>query len=686
MGTAAKSPTFQCPACQTVGATTDAEAAEGETRASFLRLGWSIFFAMNVMVFTMALWSRDLYDDPGPTTEFANTLAELFRYLALLFSLPVLYLLGRPVLQATSQSLRRGEITTDLLIMLGVFAAFTYSVITVVRGEGHVYFEVACMVLIFLSVGRWLERRGRQQTNESLDALARLLPDEVAILRHGNVEHVPREAAQTGDRLQVFPGERFAIDGRILQGTAEVDEQILTGESSPAPKGPGDLVYSGTLNFDGNLVVEVTAAAGRETISRLLRLIRSARDAKGRHARLADRVAGWFVPIVCLVALAAAAWHGSMRGVDAGILTGLAVLLIACPCALGLATPMAVWTALGRASQSQVLFRSGQSLEDLAIVRAVRLDKTGTITSGRPRVASFVSADQQDETEVLRIAGALASESRHSFSTALAAYAGSDPARPQLTDVVATPGKGVAARRRDNGDAVYLGSRRMMDDENLSLSRSLADRSGAAGGRQHPVVYVGWRGKVRGAFVFEEELRPEALAALSGSRARGLDVAVLTGDHQQRGDEIARVLDVRVQAELLPADKVQAVQDARSKIGPVAMVGDGLNDAPALSAADVGVAMGCGADLSRESAGVCLLSDDLGQVNWAVDLARKTVSIIRQNLFWAFAYNFVGVALAVTGHLNPVWAALAMALSSTVVVSNSLRLARFPKLAVETTP
>lgn len=681
---ASNSSTFACPACHITSAAVEAEAASGQSRRDLLRLGLAIFFAMNVMVFTMAMWSRNIYVDMAETDPIAGSLYGLFRYLALLFSIPVLFLLGGPILSRVWQALSHGRITTDLLILLGVAAAYLYSVVTVVRSEGHVYFEVGCMVLIFVSIGRWLEASGKHKTVASLDALAKLLPDMVRRVRGTSIEQVNRNEVAVDDVLQVLPGERFAIDGTLLEGTAEVDEQILTGESRTTTKNAGDTVFSGTHNLDGDLRVKVTAAAGQETVSRMLKLVRQARDAKGRHARLADRVAAWFVPAVFLLAIATAVGHGMESGFDVGMLAGLSVVLIACPCALGLATPMAVWTALGRAAQVGVLFRSGQTLEDLAAVRAVRFDKTGTLTSGEPRVAEFIALDDGDANhDALCAAMALAQLSSHGLSQAICREVGdidgSDiDAAVELTEVETRPGKGIVARMKDGSELVSLGSRRLMDECGFDFDTALAASVAQAGADHAPLSCIGWGGKVRGVFIFEEELRPQATSALARCQELNLDAAVLTGDHRLRAAEVEGQLGVPVAAELLPEDKVAEIESAKKMFGSVAMVGDGLNDAPALAAADVGIAMGCGADLSRESADVCLLSDELNRFGWAVELARQTVHIIRQNLFWAFAYNAVGIGFAVTGKLNPVWAALAMALSSFFVVSNSLRLSRFP--------
>ena len=439
----------------------------------------------------------------------------------------------------------------------------------------------------------------------------------------------------------------------------------------------GDPVYSGTLNVDGDLRVEVTAIAGEETVSRMLGLVQQARETKGRHARLADRVASWFVPMVCLIAVTTGLWHGRADGVDDGILAALAVVLIACPCALGLATPMAIWTALGRAARSQVLFRSGEILEQLAEIRAARFDKTGTLTSGVARVAEFVADPPSDRQHVLSVALGLAAGSTHTFSRAILDYGSEETAVAPLQEVTTVPGQGVHAEQSQGNDRAYLGSPRWLREAGLTIHPSLQAEIDAAGTADSPLACVGWAGRVRGVFVYRERIRPEALTALADCQELGIDTAVLTGDHRLRARRISEELQVPIAAELLPHDKIAAIETAQQEHGKVAMVGDGINDAPALAAADVGVALGCGADLSRDTAGVCLLGDHLDRFGWSVALSRQTVRIIRQNLFWAFAYNVGGITLAASGRLNPIWAALAMALSSLFVVTNSLRLSRF---------
>jgi heavy metal translocating P-type ATPase len=547
------------------------------------------------------------------------------------------------------------------------------------RGEGHIYFEVPTMILVFMSLGRWLDARCQSAANQALDALAGLLPDKVEVVRDGVATTTPRSHVAVGEVVQVGPGECFAIDGVISAGAAFVDQSVLTGESAPQARGVGDEVWSGSLNLDGHLQVTVTAAAGEETISRMLNLMYAARRAKGRYARLADRVVTWFVPAVCLLALLAGGLHGRSAGFDAGLMRSLSVLLIACPCALGLATPLAISLALDRASREQVLFRSGEAVEQLAAIRAVRFDKTGTLTAGEAVLARCVPGDDSTEVHTLQIAAALGAHSRHEYSRAivLAAAQRRLPTMP-LVDIETYPGRGILGKSADTGQAYALGSWQLMRDRGCEPTPVLEALFADSLKAELAVAFVGCEVAVLAGLMFSESLRRGAASAITRCQQLQLDVEVLTGDRPERAAWLAAQLGTTVRGGLSPAEKVAQIVAAHERVGTVAMVGDGLNDAPALAAADVGVALACGVDLARNTAAVCLMSDDPARFPWSVELARSTVHVIRQNLAWSFAYNLIGVGLAIAGWLTPIFAAAAMVLSSAVVVSNSLRLARLP--------
>ena len=649
----------------------------GQTRFTLVRLGVAIFFSMNVMVFTLALWSQDVYEiNEQPTSQ---ALFELYRYGCLLFSLPVLFLLGGPLLEQSFDQLRRGRPGTDLLLALGVAAAFAYSCISTLRGSGHVYFEVSCMVLVAVTLGRWLEAVGKLKTTESLSSLSRLLPQEVRRRGEDNsVITVPLAEIVAGDQLQVLHGERIPADGQITSGRASLDEQLITGRSVPMLRQAGDTVFGGTLNLDGDLLVRVTAVGEEGTLGRLARAVREAALSKDRYQRLADRLAAWFLPLVVLIAIGTVVLHAAQGDWETGMLAALAVALIACPCALALATPMAIFAALGRASAKGVLFRDGEAIGSLSRLGTIFLDKTGTLTTGQPRVQSLVCADGADREQVLRQAAALSARSNHALSQAIGNFAQAEDSRDGLLtveDVTNVAGRGLLARltsaKTAGEETVYLGSQRLMEENSLQLPPTLATAIEQAKVEQNPVTCLGAGGQVLGVFTFGEAIRDHAAEVLANLRQRGANLQAITGDHVG----LPESLGIETTTGMLPAEKLAHVEAARQSDGPVAMVGDGVNDAPALAAADVGIAMGCGADVSREAADVCLLGDDLPRIPWSISLAQRTVKTIRQNLLWAFSYNVGGIALAATGRLNPVIAALAMIASSFLVISNSLRLA-----------
>jgi heavy metal translocating P-type ATPase len=635
---------------------------------------------MNVLAFSMALWSRDVYGEhASESTQLADAINSLFRYATLLFAMPVLLLLGGPLFAGAWQAIRRATITADILILLGVLGAYLYSIVSVLRGAGSIYFEVGCVVLAFLTLGRWFEATSKLKMGQALDELAKLLPDSVHLIRGNTMRDVAREELYVGDVVRILAGERSGVDGQIIAGAAEIDEQVVTGESRTISKAAGDRIFASTLNLDGDLRVRVTSAAGDEVISRIRQLVELARRTPGHYQRLADRIAFWFVPITTVIAVGAAIHRGQADGLGAGILAGLAVVLIACPCAFALATPMAVWTAMGRAAREHVLFRNGLALEGLARIDTIYFDKTGTITTGQAEVDALILANNADRRDVLDRAGALAAASNHSFSIAIRQYVAGLQRTTRIATVRTVPGKGLAGKLDldDEDGETFMGSRRMMKEQGWSIPPSL-NRIAHECGDKGSFVYLAFQNRVQAMFVLREQLRADTRAAFTACADLGLQTAVLTGDRVLRAEKLGVELGCDVVAEQMPHEKVSVVQAARNDGRHVAMVGDGINDAPALAAADVGIAMGCGADLSRDSAGVCLLSNDLLRLPWAISLARRTVRIIQQNLFWAFVYNIGGIGLAVTGQLNAVWAGAAMVASSFFVVTNSLRLGRFP--------
>lgn len=644
-------------------------------------LGFSVFFTMNVVMLTMALWS---YADPTVAvqrslTPFESALGHFLRYGAMLFSVPVLLLLGRPLVSHAVAGLRNRHFTTDLLLATGVLAAFALSVINTWRGAGHVYFEVGCVILVLVTLGRWLEAAGRSQASRTLDDLEQLVPDTVRHVDAGNESVIQTVDVRIGDSIHVLAGERIPLDGIVRRGRGVVDEQFFTGESTPIEKQYDDRVLGGSLNLDGDFVIEVTAPSHAGALGKLVDAVRAARLAKGRYQMLSDSWSRAFFPLIGVIALGALLVHGWRSGWEHGLLTALSVVLIACPCALALATPMAVWTALATAARQGVLCRSGAALEKFAAVKALRWDKTGTLTTGFPRVHRLVCESPADANEIEISAHRITNRSNHLFSQAIREFLG-DACDSRLAEsviddaeIVTVAGRGLRCRLTTGG-LVALGSIRFMNDCGFRWGPKLSELVADPFSASFPIVAIGYAGAVRGLFLLEETLRPEAVEAVIQCSALGLDQAVLTGDRHIRATFLSKELGLPVAAELLPEQKLAAVRDAHRRIGPVAMIGDGLNDAPALAAADIGIALGTGADVSRDSADICLLNPDLLQIPWMYAFSQRAVRTIRTNLIWSFGYNSIGVLFAATGYLHPALAAALMVLSSLAVLGNCLRL------------
>lgn len=696
------SPVYCCFGCEFAAEVTQSNGRDGASRALLIRIALAAFCSMNVLAFTMVLWSHDVYG--SASDQRALVLDGLLRYLGLMFSLPVWFLLGQPLLVSAVGRSRRGIPATDLLVCLGVLAAYGFSVVSTVRSAGPVYYEVACIVLLFITLGRWLEAQGKLQATAALDELEKLLPEVVSVQRGEAVIPTPLTAVCPGDRLAIRPGDCISVDGVIQSGTAHIDERLLTGESWPVARRPGDTVRAGAYNIDGQLSVLAMSTAVEGSLGRIVQGLRAARQQEGYYERLAERVTVWFLPLTIIVAIGATGWHGWHFGWQSGVMSGLAVLLIACPCALGLATPLAAWTAFSHAARHQVLFRNGEALERLAEVQAVAWDKTGTLTTPEPKVSSIIWSTAADRELRMSQFTELATHSRHPFSRALAGSSGrvkSTSILPAPTtdfiEIHELPGRGMVARSLA-GEQVCVGNQQLMDEYKLTWEPRLCSAWKQLRTAGKSVVFGGSGGTVDCLFVIAETLRPGAADVAYQLQMMGIQQQVLTGDQAPRTAKLleelfasrarrtAKAIDPAAHpiltgtftylAELRPEQKVEAVHRLQAKYGPVAMVGDGVNDALALTVAHVGVAMRSGADISRDSAAVCLFGDDIRRLPWAIDYARFTVKIIKQNLWWAFGYNTVGILIAASGYLNPSFAAVLMAGSSLFVMANTWRLSR----------
>ena len=596
-----------------------------------------------------------------------------------LLATPVQFILGARFYVAAWKAVKAGAGNMDLLVALGTSAGYGLSLyewaIAAPGSMPHLYFEASAVVIALVLLGKYLESRAKRQTASAIRALEALRPERALRVVDGQEQDVAISDLRLNDLVLVKPGERFPVDGEVVEGQSHADEALISGESLPVPKQPGDKVTGGAINGEGRLVIK-TLALGTETVlARIIRLVEDAQAGKAPIQKLVDKVSQIFVPVVLLIALATLlGWWFYGVPIETALINAVAVLVIACPCALGLATPTAIMAGTGVAARHGILIKDAEALERAHEVSAVVFDKTGTLTSGTPQIA-HLSAIDGDEAQLLQAAGALQRGSEHPLANAvLDACAARQLTVPDVTDSQSLTGRGIAGTLLDR--RLALGNRRLLDESGLAPG-PLADAAAAweAEGRTLSwLIEQSPQPKVLGLFAFGDTLKPGALSAVQQLTERHISSHLLTGDNKGSARVVAEALGIQdVHAEVLPADKAATVS-ALKKTGVVAMVGDGINDAPALAAADIGIAMGGGTDVAMHAAGITLMRGDPRLVPAALDISRKTYAKIRQNLFWAFIYNVIGIPLAAFGFLNPVLAGAAMAFSSVSVVSNALLL------------
>ena len=605
---------------------------------------------------------------------------------------PVQFVLGARFYRAGFKAALAGSGNMDLLVALGTSAAYGLSVYLLLAagaahgGHGampHLYFEASATVITLVLLGKWLEQRAKRQTTEAIRALHALRPATARVRRHGVEAELPVRQVRVGDLVVLRPGERVPVDGVIVEGRSHLDESMLTGESRPVARGEGGPVTGGAVNGEGALLLRTTAVGAETTLARIIRLVESAQAAKAPIQRTVDRVSAVFVPVVVgLALLTFGGWLLAGSGWEAALINAVAVLVIACPCALGLATPTALMAGTGVAARHGILIKDAQALEVAHAVDTVAFDKTGTLTEGKPALVALQPAEGLDEAELLRLTAALQQHSEHPLARAVLQPAQAQGLQaPGATDTQALPGRGLQAVVQ--GRLLQLGSGRLLAESGAAAGplTAVASRWQAEGRTVSwllaPAAAEG-PARVLGVLAFGDDIKPAAAAAVQRLRAMHIRTVMLTGDNAGSAKAVAAQLGIDdVRAEVLPADKAEAVQALRQAGRVVAMVGDGINDAPALAAADVGIAMATGTDVAMETAGITLMRGDPARVADAIDISRRTYAKIRQNLFWAFAYNVVGIPLAALGWLNPVIAGAAMAFSSVSVVSNALLLRRW---------
>ncbi|GGE23562.1 copper-translocating P-type ATPase [Marinithermofilum abyssi] len=631
-------------------------------------LSFPLLWAMvGHFTFTSFLWVPDLFMNP---------------WFQLVLATPVQLIIGKQFYVGAYKALRNKSANMDVLVALGTSAAYFYSLYLTLRAAGHhqveLYFETSAILITLILLGKLLEARAKGRTSEAIRKLMGLQAKTALVIRDEQEMQVPVEEVQVGDTVVVKPGEKIPVDGEVIEGTSAVDESMLTGESIPVEKNPGDTVIGATINKQGSLKFRATKVGRDTALAQIIKVVEEAQGSKAPIQRIADRISGVFVPIV--VGVAVITFFIWFLGVEPGDFAGalekaIAVLVIACPCALGLATPTSIMAGSGRAAEMGILFKGGEYLETAHKIQTVVLDKTGTVTKGEPKLTDVIATGNMDETQLLRLVGAAEKSSEHPLAEAIVNGAKEKEIEmPAAEEFEAIPGYGIRALA--DGNSVLVGTRKFMAQHEVATDAAASDMERLEQeGKTAMLAAV--KGSLAGIIAVADTVRETSREAIIRLKDMGMEVILLTGDNKRTAQAIGQQVGVdRVIAEVLPDQKADEVKKLQSSGHTVAMVGDGINDAPALAAADLGMAIGTGTDVAMEAADITLMRGDLNSIADAIDVSKKTVQNIRQNLFWALAYNLIGIPVAAAGYLAPWLAGAAMAFSSVSVVLNALRLQR----------
>jgi len=667
-------------------ATLPNEKPRDEEESFYTRLLIGGVMVLHDMIVGAGIYLREIM---GWATPESQPLVDFFQVMMLVSAIPVLILLGLPILRAGFASLLRGQPNIHTLITIGTFSAFGLSVRNLIVGHGGQYFDTATMLIFLISIGRWLEMQAHKSSNKAVARLLEQIPDQATIVTDDGDKTVRASELCAGQRVRVRPGDKFPVDGLIAIGEGDVDESLLTGEPRPVTHRSGDAVQAGTLSLDGSFEIITTAVGDLTTAGQIGRLLHEALWNRSPLERMADKLSAWMTPIaLSLAAIAFLIWSGR-AGVEDGLLVALSVLLIACPCALGLATPLTLWLSLGRAAESGVIMRSTSTLERLAKVDKMFFDKTGTLTKLPMRVKEVFHREgakkkeesgkwfSGSENDFVRFVASVENESEHPLAKAIVEFAKAEQIefiKPE--SFKAFPGLGVVGNIRisNNEVSVVTGNERLMQQEQLAIPNGMKNQANSMREAGQVVVFAGWNGQVQGLVGLGEMVRKEAKSVINDLSSRGLSLSVLTGDDENAGQRWQEYLGIPVKAGLSPDEKMANLT------GNTAMVGDGINDGPALAASTIGLAMNHGTDVARTAADVVLMRDDLRVIPWLFDLSKTTMRRVKENLGWAFIYNIIGVGLAMAGLMKPVFAALAMVMSSIFVTANAMRMNKYPLL------